>query len=98
MHPYSNSFVRTEEVCPKLLKAPFVFSGCEKKSRGSCPYRRQLYTAKKAQEEYEAVLVESRTGIPLNKESFYETERIISEAVRRGQHIYHIIGSKNLPL
>ena len=98
MHPYSNSFVRTEEVCPKLLKAPFVCNGCEKKSRGSCPYRRQLYTAKKAQEEYEAVLVESRTGIPLNKESFYETERIISEAVRRGQHIYHIIRSNNLPV
>lgn len=98
MHPYSNSFVRTEEVCPKLLKAPFVFSGCEKKSRGSCPYRRQLYTAKKAQAEYEAMLVESRTGIPLNKESFYETERIISEAVRRGQHIYHIIRSNNLPV
>lgn len=98
MHPYSNSFVRTEEVCPRLLKAPFVFSGCEKKSRSSCPYRRQLYTAKKAQEEYEAVLVESRTGIPLNKESFYETERIISEAVRRGQHIYHIICSNNLPV
>lgn len=98
MHPYTNSFVRTEEVCPKLLKAPFVCNGCEKKSRGSCPYRRQLYTAKKAQEEYEAVLVESRTGIPLNKESFYETERIISEAVRRGQHIYHIIRSNNLPV
>lgn len=98
MHPYTNSFVRTEEVCPKLLKALFVFSGCEKKSRSSCPYRRQLYTAKKAQEEYEAVLVESRTGIPLNKESFYETERIISEAVRRGQHIYHIIRSNNLPV
>lgn len=96
MHPYSNLFVRTEEVCPRLLKAPFVFSGCEKKSRGSCPYRRQLYTAKKAQAEYEAVLVESRTGIPLNKESFYETERIISEAVRRGQHIYHIIRSNSL--
>ena len=39
MHPYTNSFVRTEEVCPKLLKAPFVCNGCEKKSRGSCPYR-----------------------------------------------------------
>ena len=44
------------------------------------------------------MLVESRTGIPLNKESFYETERIISEAVRRGQHIYHIIRSNNLPV
>lgn len=98
MEPYTNSFVRTDEVCPKLLKAPFVCNGCEKKSRSSCPYRRQLYTAKKAQSEYDTVLVESRTGIPLNKESFYETERIISEAVRNGQHIYHIIQTNNLPI
>ena len=98
MEPYSNSFVRTDEVCPKLLKAPFVCNGCEKKSRSNCPYKRQLYTAKKAQAEYDTVLVESRTGIPLNKESFYETERIISEAVQNGQHIYHIIQSNNLPI
>ena len=98
MEPYTNSFVRTDEVCPKLLKVPFVCNGCEKKSRSSCPYRRQLYTAKKAQAEYDTVLVESRTGIPLNKESFYETERIISEAVQNGQHIYHIIQSNNLPI
>lgn len=98
MEPYINSFVRTEEVCPKLLKAPFVCNGCDKKSRSSCPYRRQLYSAKKAQAEYDTVLVESRTGIPLNKESFYETERIISEAVQNGQHIYHIIKSNNLPI
>ena len=98
MEPYTNSFVRTDEVCPKLLKAPFVCNGCEKKSRSSCPYRRQLYTAKKAQAEYDTVLVESRTGIPLNKESFYETERIIAEAVQNGQHIYHIIQSNNLPI
>lgn len=98
MEPYTNSFVRTEEVCPKLLKAPFVCNGCEKKSRSSCPYRRQLYTAKKAQAEYDTMLVESRTGIPLNKESFYETERIISKAVQNGQHIYHIIQSNNLPI
>lgn len=98
MAPYTNSFVRTEEVCPKLLKAPFVCNGCEKKSRSNCPYKRQLYVAKKAQAEYDTVLVESRTGIPLNKESFYETERIISEAVQNGQHIYHIIQSNNLPI
>lgn len=98
MEPYTNSFVRTKDVCPKLLKAPFVCNGCEKKSRSNCPYKRQIYSAKKAQAEYDTVLVESRTGIPLNKESFYETERIISEAVQKGQHIYHIIQSNNLPV
>ena len=98
MQTHTNSFVRSKEVCPKLLKAPFVCNGCEKRSRSSCPYRRQLYVAKTAQSEYETVLVESRTGIPLNKESFYKTERIISEAIRNGQHIYHIIRSNNLPV
>ena len=40
MEPYTNFFVRTDEVCPKLLRAPFVYNGCEKKSRSSCPYKR----------------------------------------------------------
>ena len=69
-----------------------------KKSRSNCPCKRQLYTARKAQAEYDTVLVESRTGIPLNKESFYETERIISESVQNEQHIYHIIQSNKLPI
>lgn len=98
METYTNGFVRTDAVCPKHLKAPFVCNGCEKKSRSSCPYRRQVYVAKKAQSEYESVLVESRTGIPLSKESFYETERIVSEAVQKGQHIYHIIQTNHLPV
>ncbi len=96
--PHTNSFVRTEEVCPKLLKAPFVCNGCDRRSRSSCPYRRQLYIAKNAQAAYESLLVEARTGIPLNREEFYETERIISAAVQNGQHIYHAIKANNLPV
>ncbi len=98
MTPHTNSFVRTDEVCPKLLKATFVCNGCDQRSRSSCPYRRQMYVAKTAQKDYETILVESRTGIPLSKESFYETERIISKAVQNGQHIYHAIKSNNLPV
>lgn len=95
---HTNSFVRTDDPCPNLLKAPFVCNGCEKRSRSSCPYKRQLYIAKKAQADYEALLVDSRSGIPLSKESFYETERIISQAVRNGQHIYHAIQANDLPV
>lgn len=94
---HTNGFVRTEEVCPSLLKAPFVCNGCEKRSRSSCPYRRQLYEARYAQATYEEVLKDSRTGIALNKESFYQTERVVSDAVSRGQHIYHAIITNNLP-
>lgn len=94
--PHTNSFVRTEEMCPKLLKAPFVCNGCEHRSRSKCPYRRQLYIAKNAQAAYENLLVEARTGIPLSREEFYETERIISTAIKNGQHIYHAIKANDL--
>ena len=77
---YSNSFTKTDECCPKLLKAPFVCNGCSKKNHINCPYSRRVYQAKEAQKEYETVLSESREGIPLTKEEFYETEKIISSA------------------
>lgn len=66
-----NSFVRTDDVCPKLLKAPFVCNGCSKRSRSNCPYTRQVYSAKYAQKQYEETLVEARSGIALGKEEFY---------------------------
>ena len=83
------------EMCPALLKPPFVCNSCEKK-RVRCKYRKQLYHAKKAQKEYEALLSESREGIPLSKESFYEMDRMLSEGVKRGQHLYHIMQTKEL--
>lgn len=95
---HTNSFVKTDAVCPFLLKAPFVCNGCEKRTRSCCQFKRQLYVAKKAQADYELLLVESRTGIPLNKESFYKTENAISSAVRNGQHIYHAIKANNIPV
>lgn len=95
---HANSFVKSEQTCPLLLKAPFVCNGCEKRRRSSCPFQRRLYVAKRAQEEYETLLSEARSGIPLNKESFYRTEQTISLAVRNGQHIYHAIKTNDLPV
>jgi len=82
-------------VCPKLLKSPFVCNPCEKK-RYSCPYQKQKYISKFAQQEYKALLVEAREGIPLNKEEFYEADRIISTGIQNGQHLYHILKSNDL--
>ncbi len=59
---HSNGYTKTDEVCPRLLKAPFVCNECDKKSRSSCPYKRQLYVAKIAQQAYEDLLVESRSA------------------------------------
>lgn len=93
---YTNSFTKTDECCPKLLKAPFVCNGCEKRNHSNCIYPRHKYVAKKSQKEYEALLTESREGIPLNREEFYETEQIVSAAIKKGQHIYHILKTNDL--
>lgn len=93
---HSNGYTKTDEICPRLLKAPFVCNGCDKKSRSSCPFKRQIYVAKTAQQSYEKLLVESRSGIALNKASFYEAEQMISDAVRKGQHIYHAVTANHI--
>jgi len=81
--------------CPQLIKAPFVCNGC-KKRHARCGHQKQLYLAKNAQADYEKLLSESREGIPLSKETFYENDRIISEGIKKGQHLYHIIQTNNL--
>lgn len=95
---YSNRFTKTDETCPKLKKYPFVCNGCEKNNHSNCIYPRCRYIARVAQKEYEETLVSSREGIPLTKESFYQTEQIISASVRSGQHIYHAICANQLPV
>ena len=80
--------------CPDLLKAPFVCNGCRNKR--NCKLEKPEYLAKYAHRAYRETLVESRSGIALSKESFYENDRIISEGISKGQHLYHIIQSQNL--
>ena len=93
---YESSFTKTKETCPRLLKAPFVCNGCEKQNHSNCKYPRRKYSARTAQKEYETVLVESREGIALNSQEFYENEKVISGAVKSGQHIYHAIQANAL--
>ena len=94
---HRNSFSTVEDTCPLLLKAPFVCNSCSKHSYASCHFVRRLYSARRAQNEYETTLVESREGIPLNKESFYAMEKVLATAVRSGQSIYHAIHANGLP-
>lgn len=81
--------------CPLLLKAPFVCNSC-KKRRSQCSFRKQLYIAKDAQIEYETLLRESREGIPLCKEEFWESDAIIAAGIKKGQHLYHIMESNDI--
>ena len=83
------------DICPLLLKAPFVCNPCRKR-RNQCGFQKQYYNAKAAQKNYEALLVEAREGIPLNKQEFYEIDAVITEGIRKGQHLYHILATNDL--
>ena len=84
----------TDKACPELLKAPFVCNPCGKSRH--CSYQKQFYYAKVAQKEYESLLVESREGIPLNKQEFYVADSIITERIKKGQRLYHIMQSQDV--
>ena len=81
--------------CPLLDKAPFVCNGCPKR-RQNCGYKKILYLTKQAQKQYEQTLVEAREGTPLNSKTFWEMDKVISDGVKKGQHIYHILKTHNL--
>ncbi len=81
--------------CPLLDKAPFVCNGCPKR-RQNCGFKKIFYLAKQAQKQYEQTLVESREGTPLNSQTFWDMDKVISDGVKKGQHIYHILKTHNL--
>ena len=81
--------------CPLLDKATFVCNGCPKR-RQNCGYKKILYLAKQAQKQYEQTLVEAREGTPLNSKTFWDMNKVISDGVKKGQHIYHILKTHNL--
>ena len=81
--------------CPLLDKAPFICNGCPKR-RQNCGYKKIFDLAKQAQKQYEQTLVEAREGTPLNSKTFWDMDKVISDGVKKGQHIYHILKTHNL--
>ena len=54
-----NGFTKTDEMCPKLLKAPFVCNGCSKCSNAGCNYPRSLWADSASSITIDAVLVQT---------------------------------------
>ena len=71
------------KTCPELMKAPFVCNPCKKSKGNYCSFQKRVYIAKVAQDGYATLLVESREGIALNSEEFWEADRVISNAVKK---------------
>lgn len=90
----ARSAAEAGKLCENLAKAPFVCNGCLK--RNHCCRERHMYYAQKADAAYRTMLVDCRTGVALNRESFYQNDAIIKAGVEKGQHIYHIIKTNHL--
>ena len=85
-----NAFCRDfhREVCPKLLKPPYVCNGCG--NRNSCSLEKRFYYAQDAQKEYQLVLSESRSGISLSEDEIRHLDEIVSPLIRKQQSPHHI--------
>ena len=91
----SKGYDSEKPLCELLLRAPYVCNGCQR--RRNCRIEKHMYRARNAYSEYRDVLVDSRTGVALNKEAFYRADEILYDGVKnKGQHIYHIVQTHNL--
>ena len=90
---HRNGFTSSDETCSSLLKAPFVCNGCPRNHSASCRFVQYRYRAYRAHDEYKSLLTEAREGTPLNKQEFYTNDKIISDGLKKGQHINQIIAS-----
>lgn len=82
------------EECPLTKRPPYVCNGCPRKC--SCRRKRQMYNGKKADKVYRENLTACREGIPLNKEEFYELDKLITAELAKGRHLYQIMQAHNI--
>lgn len=77
-----------EEKCKKLEKPPYVCNGCINLKK--CTLSKKFYVAKDAQNEYEYIRFEARTGIAITEEELMHLDEIITPLIKNGQSIHHI--------
>lgn len=80
-----------EEICDKLKSAPYVCNNCE--TRTKCTLQKHYYSAKRAQKDYENLLVESRTGIECSPNEIKRLDDIIKPLIKQGQSVHHILSN-----
>lgn len=77
-----------EQHCSLLQKPPYVCNGCPERQK--CTLEKRFYNARYADNEYKALLSETRTGISYSEEEIKRLDRIISPLIFKGQSINHI--------
>ncbi|WP_242835571.1 helix-turn-helix domain-containing protein [Ruminiclostridium josui] len=71
------------EICSKVLKAPFVCNGCSKKA--GCRLDKYFYKATQANRQYKTILVESRNGINISEDSLNQMDAIVTPLILQGR-------------
>ena len=84
-----NTALSIKKECPLLKKPPYVCNGCPK--RNACTLEKRIYNAKYAQQEYELVRSESRSGLNLTEGEIAQLNSIVSPLLQNGQSIHHIM-------
>lgn len=84
------TYGKDERECKTINRFPYVCNGCKKKS-SCCRKTRYFYTAKVAQEDYEFILKDSRTGLDFEYEEKQLFDETLEKGVKQGQSIYHIV-------
>lgn len=75
------------EICPKLMKPPYVCNGCEHRGDG-CHLEKRIYDAEYAHNEYKNTLSDSRSGISLTEDEINYIEETIIPLVRKGVSLH----------
>lgn len=74
--------------CPKLNMPPYVCNGCLDRSK--CVLEKYFYRAVKAQNEYDFLKSESRSGFAVSEEELKHLDEVISPLLKKGQSLHHI--------
>ena len=77
------------EVCPTLLKFPFVCNGCNIIHK--CTLQKYFYEAEDSQKTYKEVLSESRSGFNLEMSDIKLISEVIADGNKQGQSLYHTL-------
>ena len=75
-----------EQRCARLEKPPFVCNGCRDERR--CVLRKRYYLHAKAQESYETILSESRTGANVTEGELLAFDALLRGLTAKGQSVH----------
>jgi len=78
-----------EEICPNIIKAPYVCNSCPKKAQ--CRMEKFLYKAVPSHREYRSLLKESRVGINISEANLVAMDELVTPLVLKGQTPYMIL-------